>query len=40
MAQSIHEFADDPRNRDIRIYVNGEMKPRDQAVVSLSLIHI
>ncbi|MBO9663507.1 aminotransferase class IV [Dokdonella sp.] len=35
MAQSIHEFADDPRNRDIRIYVNGEMKPREQAVVSV-----
>lgn len=35
MAQSIHEFADDPRNRDIRIYVNGEMKPRAEAVVSV-----
>lgn len=35
MAQSIHEFADDPRNREILIYVNGEMKPREQAVVSV-----
>jgi branched-chain amino acid aminotransferase len=35
MAQSIHEFADDPRNRDILIYVNGEMKPRAEAVVSV-----
>lgn len=35
MAQSIHEFADDPRNRNIRIYVNGEMKPRAEAVVSV-----
>ena len=35
MAQSIHEFADDPRNRDILIYVNGEMKHRSAAVVSV-----
>lgn len=35
MAQSIHEFADDPRNRDILIYVNGEMKARGEAVVSV-----
>jgi branched-chain amino acid aminotransferase len=35
MAQSIHEFADDPRNRDILIYVNGAMKRRDEAVVSV-----
>ncbi|HEY0230775.1 MAG TPA: aminotransferase class IV [Dokdonella sp.] len=35
MAQSIHEFADDPRNRGILIYVNGAMKRRDEAVVSV-----
>lgn len=35
MAQSIHEFADDPRNDRILIYVNGELKPRDEAVVSV-----
>jgi len=35
MAQSIHEFADDPRNRDILIYVNGAMKRREEAVVSV-----
>ncbi|MET0226096.1 MAG: aminotransferase class IV [Dokdonella sp.] len=35
MAQSIHEFADDPRNRDILIYVNGALKRRDEAVVSV-----
>ena len=35
MAQSVHDFVDDPRNRDILIYVNGAMKPRDEAVVSV-----
>src|SRR3569832_74167 len=35
MAQGTHEFVDDPRNRDIRIYVNGELKPRNEAVVSV-----
>jgi branched-chain amino acid aminotransferase len=35
MAQGTHEFIDDPRNRDIRIYVNGELKPRNEAVVSV-----
>lgn len=35
MAQSIHEFADDPRNERILIYVNGAMKPRNEAVVSV-----
>ncbi len=35
MGQSIHEFVDDPRNREIRIYVNGEFKPREQAMVSV-----
>ena len=35
MAQSIHDFADDPRNADILIYVNGTMKRRAEAVVSV-----
>ncbi|HUG25219.1 aminotransferase class IV [Piscinibacter sp.] len=35
MAQSIHEFHDDPRNADIRIWVNGALKHRDEAVVSV-----
>lgn len=35
MAQGTHEFVDDPRNRDIRIYVNGELKRRNEAVVSV-----
>jgi branched-chain amino acid aminotransferase len=35
MSQSIHEFHDDPRNARIRIWVNGALKPRDEAVVSV-----
>src|SRR5688500_6939591 len=35
MAQSIHDFHDDPRNADIRIWVNGTLKPRNEAVVSV-----
>jgi len=35
MAQSVHDFVEDPRNADILIYVNGELKPRAQAVVSV-----
>ncbi|MGH8171703.1 MAG: aminotransferase class IV [Rhodanobacteraceae bacterium] len=35
MSQSVHDFADDPRNADIQIYVNGAMKPRAQAMVSV-----
>jgi branched-chain amino acid aminotransferase len=35
MAQSIHEFHDDPRNADIRIWVNGQLKHRNEAVVSV-----
>ena len=30
-----HEYRDDPRNRDVLIYVNGEFAPRDQASVSV-----
>jgi branched-chain amino acid aminotransferase len=35
MTQGTHEFVDDPRNRDILIYVNGELKARNEAVVSV-----
>ncbi len=30
-----HDAEDDPRNRDIKIFVNGGLVPRDQAVVSV-----
>ncbi len=32
---STHDAADDPRNETIRIYVNGEIVPRDEARVSV-----
>src|SRR3954464_11455602 len=35
MAHGTHDFEDDPRNADIRIWVNGALVPRDQAVVSV-----
>jgi len=35
MTQGTHEFVDDPRNASISIYVNGELKPRAEAVVSV-----
>src|SRR3990170_8205552 len=35
MAQSIHEFHDDPRNAEIRIWVNGALKHRNEAVISV-----
>ena len=35
MTHSPHDFQDDPRNRDILIYVNGAMKKREDAVVSV-----
>jgi branched-chain amino acid aminotransferase len=35
MAKSVHESQQDPRNRDILIYVNGAIKRRDEAVVSV-----
>jgi branched-chain amino acid aminotransferase len=34
-AESIHEFHDDPRNADIRIWVNGQLKHRNEAMVSV-----
>ncbi len=30
-----HEFSEDPRNQDVRIYVNGELLPRNEAKVSV-----
>jgi branched-chain amino acid aminotransferase len=35
VAQSIHDFHDDPRNAGIRIWVNGALKRRGEAVVSV-----
>jgi len=35
MAQGTHDYVDDPRNEDILIYVNGELKPRNAAFVSV-----
>lgn len=35
MAQSIHDFHDDPRNADIRIWINGRLLPRAEAMVSV-----
>jgi branched-chain amino acid aminotransferase len=35
MAHGTHDFEDDPRNRDILVWVNGELLPRDRAVVSV-----
>jgi branched-chain amino acid aminotransferase len=35
MAQGTHHSADDPRNRDILIYVNGALLPREGATISV-----
>ena len=35
MSQSIHDFHDDPRNADIRIWINGQLKTRAEATVSV-----
>ena len=35
MAHGAHEFEDDPRNERILIWVNGELVPRERAVVSV-----
>ena len=35
MVQSIHDFHDDPRNADIRIWINGWLVPRAEATVSV-----
>jgi branched-chain amino acid aminotransferase len=35
MTTGTHHATDDPRNRDVLIYVNGALHPREQAVVSV-----
>src|SRR4249920_1682656 len=35
MGRSIHDFVDDPRNAAIRIWINGTLKPRAEATVSV-----
>ncbi|HYB32028.1 MAG TPA: aminotransferase class IV [Steroidobacteraceae bacterium] len=35
MTTGTHHASDDPRNRDILIYVNGVLRPREQAVISV-----
>ncbi len=35
MGRSIHDFVDDPRNADIRIWINGTLKSRAEATVSV-----
>lgn len=35
MSQSIQDFHDDPRNAQIRIWINGALKPRGEAMVSV-----
>ena len=33
MAHGTHDFEDDPRNERILVWVNGELVPRERAVV-------
>jgi len=35
MTQGTHHSTDDPRNRDIQIYVNGDLVPRERAMISV-----
>ena len=35
MSTGTHSYSDDPRNASVLIYVNGDLVPRDQAVVSV-----
>ena len=35
MSTGSHSYQDDPRNESVLIYVNGELVPRDQAMVSV-----
>ncbi|HET7173590.1 MAG TPA: aminotransferase class IV [Nocardioidaceae bacterium] len=35
MAHGTHDYVEDPRNADVLIYVNGELKRRPEAVVSV-----
>lgn len=34
-AHGTHDYVDDPRNANVLVYVNGELKPRAEAVVSV-----
>ncbi len=35
MSHGVHDHLDDPRNAEVLIWVNGELKPRHEAVVSV-----
>jgi branched-chain amino acid aminotransferase len=35
MAHGTHDHADDPRNADVLVWVNGDLRPRAEAVVSV-----
>jgi branched-chain amino acid aminotransferase len=35
MAHGTHDFVDDPRNAGVRVWVSGELVPRERAVVSV-----
>ena len=35
MSHGSHDYVDDPRNADIRIFINGELKRRSEAMVSV-----
>ena len=35
MAHGTHDHADDPRNAEVMVWVNGDLVPRDRAVVSV-----
>ena len=35
MERGAHAFADDPRNQSVLVYVNGQLTPRGEAVVSV-----
>src|SRR3954451_19247928 len=35
MAHGTHDFEDDPRNERIQVWVNGDLVPRERAVVSV-----
>ena len=35
VVHGVHEYDDDPRNDAVLVYVNGELKPRAEAVVSV-----
>ncbi|HEY5419981.1 MAG TPA: aminotransferase class IV, partial [Marmoricola sp.] len=35
MAHGTHDHADDPRNAEVLVWVNGDLVPRDRAVVSV-----